>query len=148
MTRITEVSERVFLSRAEAVTEKKRTRAAHYKQQLQGLIEELDRVDVLAELQLGDVSKVSMQILEILTKLERTHAEQDAHTQKVNALRAKQHANQAVIPLWVSDANAIAGTDGANFFTKAGKVVPLSKNSLPKPPAKFAFLSDSYPVIP
>ena len=31
MTRITEVSERAFLSRAEAVTEKKRMHAAHYE---------------------------------------------------------------------------------------------------------------------
>ena len=56
-----------------------------------------------------------------MTKLEKTHAEQDAHAQKVNALRAKQHADQAVIRL-CADANTIAGTDGANFFTKAGKV--------------------------
>ena len=111
MTRITE-AERVFLSRAEAVTEKKRTRAAHYEQQLQGLI---------AELQWGDVSKVSMQILKIATKLERTHAEQDAHAQKVNELRAKQQTVRSVIRL-CADANTIAGTDGANFFTKAGKV--------------------------
>ena len=111
MTRITE-AERVFLSRAEAVTEKKRTRAAHYKQQLQDLITQLQR---------GDVSKVSMQILKILTKLERIQAEQDAHTQKVSELRAKQRADQVVIRL-CADANTIAGTDGANFFTKAGKV--------------------------
>ena len=111
MTRITE-AERVFLSRAEAVSEKKRTRAAHYEQQLHVLI---------AELQWGDISKISMQILKIATKLERTLAEQDAHTQKVNALRAKQQADQAVIRL-CADANTIAGTDGANFFTKAGKV--------------------------
>ena len=58
MTRITEVSERVFLSRAEAVTEKKRMHAAHYEQQLQGLI---------AQLQRGDVSKV-MQILKTTKK--------------------------------------------------------------------------------
>ena len=110
MTRITE-AERVFLSRAEAVTEKKRTRPAHYEQQLQILI---------AELQRGDVSK-AMQILKIAMKLERTQAEQDAHAQKVNELRAKQQADQAVIRL-CADANTIAGTDGANFFTKAGKV--------------------------
>ncbi|MDE0396375.1 MAG: hypothetical protein OXL96_01070 [Candidatus Poribacteria bacterium] len=111
MTRITE-AERVFLSRAEAVTEKKRTRAAHYEQQLHILI---------AELQPGNVSKVSRQILEIATKLEKTKAQQDAHIQKVNALRAKQHADRSVIRL-CADANTIAGTDGANFFTKAGKV--------------------------
>ena len=110
MTRITE-AERVFLSRAEAVTEKKRTRTVHYEQQLQGLI---------AELQRGDVSKL-MQILTIATKLERTQAQQDAHAQKVNQLRAKQHADQSVIRL-CADANTIAGTDGANFFTKAGKI--------------------------
>ena len=111
MTRITE-AERVFLSRAEAVSEKKRTRAAHYEQQLQ---------DLIAELQWDDVSKVSMQILKIATKLEKTHAEQDAHAQKVNALRAKQQIVRSVIRL-CADANTIAGTDGANFFTKAGKV--------------------------
>ena len=111
MTRITE-AERVFLSRAAAVTEKKRTRTAHYEQQLQ---------DLTAELQHGDVLKVSMQILKILTKLESTQAQQDAHTQKVNQLRAKQHADRSVTRL-CADANTIAGTDGANFFTKAGKV--------------------------
>ena len=110
MTRITE-AERVFLSRAEAVTEKKRTRAAHYQQQLQGLI---------AELQWGDVSKISTQILEIAAKLEKTHAQQNPHAQKVSELRAKQQTDQAVIRL-CADANTIAGTDGANFFTKAGK---------------------------
>ena len=111
MTRITE-AERVFLSRAEAVSEKKRKRVTHYEQQLQGL---------MAQLQSGDISKVSMQILKIVTQLEKTHAEQDAHAQKVNALRAKQQTDQAVIRL-CADANTIAGTDGANFFTKAGKV--------------------------
>ena len=111
MMRITE-AERAFLSRAKAVAEKKRTRAAHYEQQLHVLI---------AELQWGDISKVSMQILKIATKLERTLAEQDAHAQKVNTLRAKQQTDQAVTRL-CADANTIAGTDGANFFTKAGKV--------------------------
>ena len=111
MTRITE-AERVFLSRAEAVTEKKRTRVAHYQQQLQ---------DLIAELQRGDVSKVSRQILKITTKLEKTQAEQGTHAEKVNALRAKQQTDQTVIRL-CADANTIAGTDGANFFTKAGKV--------------------------
>ena len=110
MTRITE-AERVFLSRAEAVTEKKRTRTAHYEQQLQVL---------KAELQRGDVSKF-MQILKIATKLERIQAQQDAHAQKVNELRAKQYADRSVSRL-CADANTIAGTDGANFFTKAGKV--------------------------
>ena len=111
MTRITE-AERAFLSRAEAVSKKKRTRAAHYEQQLQ---------DLIAELQWGDISKISMQILEIATKLEKIQAQQNAHAQKVNALRAKQQTDQAVIRL-CADANTIAGTDGANFFTKAGKV--------------------------
>ena len=111
MTRITE-AERVFLSRAETVTEKKRTRAAHYEQQLQNLI---------AELQRGDASKVFMQILKIAAKLEKTYAQREAHLQKVNELRAKQHADRSVIRL-CADANTIAGTDGANFFTKAGKV--------------------------
>ena len=111
MTRITE-AERVFLSRAEAVSDKKRTRAAHYEQQLQ---------DLIAELQWGDVSKVSMQILKIAAKLERTLDEQNAHAQKVNALRAKQQTVRSIIRL-CADANTIAGTDGANFFTKAGKV--------------------------
>ena len=59
MTRITEVSERVFLLRAEAVSEKKRTRAAHYEQQLYVLT---------AQLQWGNVSKVSMQILKTTKK--------------------------------------------------------------------------------
>ena len=40
MTKITEVSERVFLARAEAVTESKRRRATHYEQQLLDLLSE------------------------------------------------------------------------------------------------------------
>ena len=111
MTKIT-AAERVFLSRAEAVTEKKRTRAAHYEQQLQVLI---------AELQPGNMSKVSKQILKIATQLEKTEAEQEAHAQKVNKLRAKQQTEQAVTRL-CAEANKLAGTDGANFFTKAGKI--------------------------
>ena len=111
MTRIT-AAERAFLARAEAVTEKKRTRAAHYEQQLQ---------DLIAERQPGDISKVSRQILKILTQLEKTEVEQAAHAQKANALRAKQQTDKAVIRL-CAEANKLAGTDGANFFTKAGKV--------------------------
>ena len=111
MTKIT-AAERVFLSRAEAVTEKKRTRAAHYEQQLQVLI---------AELQPGNMSKLSKQILKIATQLEKTEAEQEAHARKVNELRAKQQTEQAVIRL-CAEANKLAGTDGANFFTKAGKI--------------------------
>ena len=111
MTSIT-AAERVFLSRAEAVAEKKRARAAHYEQQLQ---------DLLSELQPGDISKVSRQVLKILTQLEKTGVEQAAHTQKASALRVKQQTDQAVIRL-CAEANKLAGTDGANFFTKAGKV--------------------------
>ncbi len=111
MTKIT-TAERVFLSRAEAVIEKKRTRAAHYEQQLQVLI---------AGLQPGNMSNVSKQILKILAQLEKTEAEQEAHAQKVNELRAKQQTEQAVTRL-CAEANKLAGTDGANFFTKAGKV--------------------------
>ena len=110
MTRIT-AAERVFLARAEAVTEKKRTRAAHYKQQL---------IALTAELQPGDTSKV-MQILKIAAKIEKTQTEQETHAKKVNELRAKQPADQAVIRL-CAEANTLAGTDGANFFTKAGKI--------------------------
>ena len=107
MARITE-AERVFLARAEAVTEKKRTRAAHYEQQL---------LVLMAELQPGDISKVSRQLLKILTQLEKTEVEQAAHAQKVDALRAKQHTDQTVIRL-CTESNKLAGTDGANFFTK------------------------------
>ena len=111
MTKIT-AAERIFLSRAEAVIENKRARAAHYEQQLQVLI---------AELQPGNIAKISKQILKIATQLEKTEAEQEAHAQKVNELRAKQQTKQAVTRL-CAEANKIAGTDGANFFTKAGKI--------------------------
>ena len=117
MTRIT-AAERVFLARAEAVTESKRTRVRHYEQQLRVLMAELQPRDPS---KLSDISKVSRQLLKILTQLEKTEAEQAAHAQKVNALRAKQQADQVVIRL-CADANKLAGTDGANFFTKACKV--------------------------
>ena len=105
-------AERAFLARAAAVTEKKRTRAAHYQQQLQNLT---------AELQTGDIAKVAKQILKINAKLESIQAQQETHEQKVNQLRAKQHADRSVTRL-CANANAIAGTDGANFFNKAGKI--------------------------
>ena len=111
MTKIT-AAERVFLSRAETVVEKKRTRAAHYEQQLRVLI---------AGLQPRNMAKVAKQILKIATQLEKTEAEQEAHAQKVNELRAKQQTEQAVTRL-CTEANKLAGTDGANFFTKAGKI--------------------------
>ena len=111
MTKITE-AERVFLSRAETVAEKKRTRAAHYEQQL---------LVLMAGLQPGDIAKGAKQMLKILTQLEKIEAEQNTHAQKVNALRAKQQADQTIIRL-CAEANKLAGTDGANFFTKAGKV--------------------------
>ena len=111
MTKIT-TAERVFLSRAEAVTNKKRTRAAHYEQQLRVLI---------AGLQPRNMANVSKQILKIATQLEKIEAEQEAHAQKVNELQAKQQTEQAVTRL-CTEANKLAGTDGANFFTKAGKI--------------------------
>ena len=111
MTKITE-AERIFLARAETVTEKKRTRIAHYQQQLQGL---------MAELQPENILQLSGQILKILTQLEKTEAEQAAHAQKVSALQAKQQTARSVTRL-CAEANKLAGTDGANFFTKSGKI--------------------------
>ena len=83
MTKIT-AAERVFLSRAEAVTEKKRTRAAHYEQQLQVL---------MAELQPGDMSKLSKQILKRTNSLARTAQTSSPKQEIADAVREAQLDN-------------------------------------------------------
>ena len=112
MTSIT-AAERVFLARAEVVTEKKRTRAAHYEQQLQ---------DLIAELQPGDISKVSKPASENPDATRKNRSRTGCPTpRKPTHYVPKQHTDQAIIRL-CAEANKLAGTDGANFFTKAGKV--------------------------
>ena len=59
--------------------------------------------------------------LGLIEKLETLQAEREAHTARLNALLEMQQTEQDIIAL-CADANKLAGTDGANFFTKAGKV--------------------------
>ena len=59
--------------------------------------------------------------LELIEKLETLQAEREAHTARLNALLEMQQTERDIINL-CADANKLAGTDGANFFTKAGKV--------------------------
>jgi len=58
---------------------------------------------------------------EFIEKLESLQAEREAHTARHNALLEIQQTERDIINL-CADANKLAGTDGANFFTKAGKV--------------------------
>ena len=61
------------------------------------------------------------QFLELIEKLETLQAAREAHTARRNALLEIQQTERDIINV-CADANKLAGTDGANFFTKAGKV--------------------------
>lgn len=62
-----------------------------------------------------------VQLLDRCQRLEALQAEHEAHTARVKKLRQQRHHEQAINKL-CAEANKLAGTDGANFFTKAGKV--------------------------
>ena len=60
--------------------------------------------------------------LQKLKRLTALQAEYEAHTARVREPREEHRQRQALNRL-CRDANRLAGTDGANFFTKAGKVL-------------------------
>lgn len=106
-----DAKDRNFLARADTVT-------AKYQHRIIELEETLER-QLLASLL--DVSRVNLDVLNKMDRLEKLQAEYTAHTQRVTKLREQQRQTQAFNQL-CADANKLAGTDGANFFTKAGKV--------------------------
>lgn len=61
-----------------------------------------------------------LQLLYKSERLEALQAEYEAHTARLEKLR-EQHQNEQAINQLCAEANKLAGTDGANFFTKAGK---------------------------
>ena len=62
-----------------------------------------------------------------LNRLKTLKAEYKAHQQRVKVLR-EQHAKRQALNRLCRDANRLAGTAGANFFTKAGKVLTEETN--------------------
>ena len=106
-----DAKDRNFLARADAVT-------ANYQHRIIELQETLERQ---LRASLLDVSRVNLDVLNKMDRLEKLQAEYTAHSLRVLELREQQRQTQAFNKL-CADANKLAGTDGANFFTKAGKV--------------------------
>ena len=106
-----DAKDRNFLARADAVT-------ANYQRRIIELQETLERQ---LRASLLDVSCVNHDVLNKMDRLEKLQAEYTAHTHRVAELREQQRQTQAFNKL-CADANKLAGTDGANFFTKAGKI--------------------------
>ena len=103
--------DKVFLARADAVTE-------NYQKRIAKLQDRLAQVEADIILDTGGWKRVRKG-LDTLNKLEKLQAEQQQHTQRVRELREQQYQTQALNKL-CADATKLAGTDGANFWTKAG----------------------------
>ena len=109
--------DRDFLKRAERVT-------ANYQRRIAKLRERIAESE--ATLLFGSVTD----LIEGLKKLERykvLQAEYHAHTQRVAEL-TEQHRRAQALNTLCADANKLAGTDGANFSTKAGLVLKGEQN--------------------
>ena len=103
---------RDFLKRADRVTE-------NYQRRITALQAEVEQEQISYLLD-GGISRMR-NALDKMGRLEALQAEYTAHTERVTELREQHRKTQALNKL-CADANKLAGTDGANFFTKAGKV--------------------------
>ena len=104
-----EKRDRDFLLRADRVSENYERRIAKLRERI-------------AELEATLLFGGETDLREGLKKLERykaLQAEYEAHTQRVAELR-EQHRRAQALNTLCADANKLAGTDGANFWTKAG----------------------------
>ena len=104
-----------FLQRAERTLE-------NYNRRIDALAEriEADEHSILQGLWFGTFRDLD----ESTARLERYHAliaERDAHQARVESLREQQQRERD-IKFLCAEANKLSGTDGANFFTKAGKI--------------------------
>lgn len=106
-----DAKDRNFLARADLVT-------ANYRQRIAELQKTIAQ-EYIAHL--FDDGLPLLEVLEKMYRLDKLKTEQAAHTQRVTELRDQQRA-AAEINRLCADANKLAGTDGANFSTKAGKV--------------------------
>ena len=106
-----DAKDRIFLARADAVTET-------YQKRIAKLQDRLAQVEADIILDTGDGKRV-IDGLETLNSLEKLQAEQQQHTQRVRELREQQRQTAALNRI-CADANKLAGNDGANFFTKVG----------------------------
>jgi len=106
---IMQKADRDFLVRADRVSE-------NYQHRIRQLAETIADTALSAS---GWADLV--QLLERCQRLEALQAEHEAHTARVKTLRQQRHHEQAINKL-CAEANKLAGTDGANFFTQAGKI--------------------------
>ena len=104
--------DRIFLARADAVT-------TNYQRRITAIQSEVEQEQITYLLD-GGISRMR-NALDKMDRLEALQSEYTAHTERVTELREQHRKTQALNKL-CADANKLAGTDGANFFTKAGKV--------------------------
>lgn len=104
-----ERKDRDFLIRARRVSQ-------NYQKRITALQAEIDAEAVT----MGTPQEI-VDALQKLDRLTALQAEYEAHTARASELR-KQHRQRQALNALCRDANRLAGTDGANFFTKARKV--------------------------
>ena len=98
-----------FLVRADRVT-------ANYRQRIAKLVDALSRDPT------PDGWRVFIDWLDKIGRLDKLIDEQALHAQRIMELREQQRQKTELNRL-CADANKLAGTDGANFWTKAGNAV-------------------------
>ena len=103
-----------FLMRADRVT-------ANYQRRIKKLESQLN--DGLEATSFNTILKV----LHRLNRYKTLKAEYKAHQQRVKVLR-EQHQKRQALNRLCRDANRLAGSAGANFFTKAGQVLTEETN--------------------
>ena len=104
--------DRDFLVRAQAVTER-------YEARLDALAEKITSMEG-SELRWSYAAL--MEFITLDNRLTRLLNEYHAHIARVEHLTEQLRSERALNAL-VTDANRLAGTDGANFFTKTRKVI-------------------------
>ena len=107
--------DRDFLVRAQAVTEKYEARLDELTAKVELSQKSLLRADRMS------FSKF-MDFMDLSDRLDRLFSEYIAHTDRMEQLTDKLREERALNAM-CADANRLAGTDGANFWTKAGKVI-------------------------
>ena len=104
--------DRDFLVRSQAVT-------GNYEARLSELTE---KITTMEESALRGSFAAVMAFITLDNRLTRLLNESHAHKKRVKRLTEQLRSERALNSL-CTDANRLAGTDGANFFTKVGNVI-------------------------
>lgn len=106
-----DAKDRNFLARADKVSE-------NYKKRIDKIKTEL--IDLSVSLQSEENIYLLIEVFEKEDRLERLEQEQAAHQDRMTELK-KQAKKTASLNSFCAEANRLAGFNGINFWTKAGK---------------------------